>query len=460
MESPSERKRPKIVTTLIETFGFSPLLASIVALFLVGLAAAAVVWLWLSAPPRTLTILTGPPGSSFDRYAHFVEGGNPDAKTYDKILGDRGINLRVLPSGGSLDNLKRLAAGDGGADIAFVQGGLVGEKVPSHLVSLGSVAYQPLWIFYRSATPIQRLSELAGKRIGVGAKGSGTHALAMALLQMNGITGAPSVLVEEPAESASTALLEKRLDAIFLMGEAASLQTLRTLIRTESIQLYHFTQADAYVRRVSYLNKIVLPQGSIDVGTNLPPHDVALVGPAVELVARKGLNGAVIDVLLDAARQVHGRPGLLAKRGEFPAPVEREFPLSPDALRYYKSGLGFTYQIVPNFWLASLINRALVAIVPIILVLIPAVRVLPIAYKWSVQLRIYRCYRPLLRLEREARTAQTDAEVQELLGRLDEIEQDVNRLRVPASFAYQFYDLRGHVIFVRNRLKQRAGVGP
>jgi hypothetical protein len=101
----TEKKRPKIVTALIETFGFSPLFASIVAIFLLLLGGAALVWLWLSAPPRTLTILTGPAGSSFDRYAHRVEGARADAKTYDELLAPKGIELRVLPSGGSLDNL-------------------------------------------------------------------------------------------------------------------------------------------------------------------------------------------------------------------------------------------------------------------------------------------------------------------------------------------------------------------
>ena len=454
MQSTREKHRLPFVTALIETFGFSPWFASIVALFLLCLLAAAAVWLWLSAPPRTITVLTGPPGTSFDRYAHFVEGANPDNPTYEKELAGWGIQTRVLPSGGSLDNLRRLQAGE--ADIGFVQGGLVGDKVPEGLVSLGSVAYQPIWVFYRDTTKINRLAELAGKRVGVGAKGSGTNVLALALLQMNGITGAPTVFVEQAAEDAANDLLENKLDAVFLMGEAASVQTLRNLLRADGVDLFHFTQADAYVRRVpgGYLNKIILPQGSLDFAKNLPAQDVALIGPAVELIARKDLNSAVSDLVLAAAGHVHGRSGLLARRGEFPAPLEREFPISEDAKRYYKSGLGFTYRLVPNLYLASLINRILVAIVPIMLVLIPAVRLLPIAYKWSVQLRIYRCYRPLLRLEREAKGHLTDPEAQELLARLDEIEDDVNKLKVPASFAYQFYALRGHVAFVRSRLNE------
>lgn len=440
---PNHPRRPKLVTALIETFGFSPLLATLVAGFLCLLGAAAVLWVIVSAPPRTITILSGPPGSS----------AQSRAEDYQKALAQHGIVLKIVPTGGSLDNLKLLQAPGAGADLGFVQTGLTGGTPPAGLVSLGSVSYQPMWVFYRAKAPITRLAELRGKRIGVGTPGSGGHALARTLLEANGIAGQPTVLVENAADAASKDLLEGRLDAIFLMGDAAPVQTLRTLNAAPDVLVYSFTQAEAYVRKLPHLNKIVVPQGYFDFSRNLPAQDTTLVGPAVELVARKGLNSAISDLVLGVAQQVHGKPGLLAKRGEFPAPIERDFPLSDDALRYYKSGKGFTYKLVSSFWLASLINRILVAIVPVILIMIPAVRFMPLVYRWTVLLRIYRCYRPLLRLERDAATSLKAERAEELLRRLDEIEREVNALKVPASFACQFYDLRNHVIFVRNRLK-------
>jgi TRAP-type uncharacterized transport system substrate-binding protein len=400
------------------------------------------VWLWLSAPPRSITIAAGPEGSSFYRYA----------EQYKERLALRGVGVNIVATGGSADNLKRLNAPDSKIDLAFVQGGLVAEK-PPELLSLGTVSFQPVWVYYRGTTKISRLSELAGKRIGIGEPGSGTHTLATALLKENGITGEPSKLVESPAEGAAADLIANKLDAVFLMGEAAPLQTLRTLMRAPDIQMFNFVQAEAFTRRVRYLNRIVVPQGAFDLGANMPPQDVQLVGPGIELVVREGFNAAVTDMLLAQAREVHGRAGAMAKRGEFPAPLERDFTLSDDALRFYKTGLGFTYRVVDSFWVASLINRVLVAIVPIILLTVPAIRLLPIAYRWSVQLRIYRCYRPLLQLERELHMPITKEEAAELNEQLDEIETDVNALKVPASFAYQFYALRGHVAFVRSRLK-------
>jgi hypothetical protein len=354
MDIPKEARRSRMVAALSETFGLSSTVASVVALFIIVICLFAVVWFVRSAPPRTLTLSSGRPGSTFQRIA----------ESYQKILATHGVKLRILPSEGSQENLQRLESVGSGADIGFVQGGLAEGANLSDLVSLGSVAYEPLWVFYRSPTPISRLSELEGKRIALGALGSGTHALALKLLQANGISGEPTVLLDLDAEVAATGLLEGKMDAVFLMGDSAPVQTLRTLLRSPGVQMYNFTQADAYVRRFTYLNKMELPEGSIDFGKDLPGRTVVLIGPTVELVARKRLNSAMSDLLLEVAQEVHGKASLLQKQGEFPSPLEHEFKLSDDALRYYKSGKGLLYRTFGSFWLASLLNRMLVAFLP------------------------------------------------------------------------------------------------
>ncbi len=443
MDTPKKMTRPRMVTALVETFGLNPTMAFVVLLLLAVSGILAVYWFVESAPPRTLVLTSGPPYSTFQRFATL----------YGKRLASEGVQLKVLPSKGSLENLQRLESAQSGVDIGFVQGGLAEETDQSDLVSLGSVAYEPLWVFYRSPTQISRLSELAGRRIAVGAVGSGTHSLALTLLKINGIAGAPTTLLDLATVEAVAGLLDGKLDAIFLMGDSTSLRTVRTLVRTPNVRLFSFTQADAYVRRYAYLNRMELPEGSIDLGLDLPAQDVVLIGPTVELVARKGLHPALSDLLIGVAQEVHGRAGLLNKRGEFPAAIEHEFKISSDALRFYKSGKGLLVRAVGSFWLASLLNRILVVFVPILLVLIPTLRFLPVVYRWRIQLRIYRCYRPLLLLERDASGPLTREQGQDLLRRLDEIEEAVNHLRVPASFADQFYGLRGHIAFVRQRLK-------
>lgn len=444
-----DKKRLPVVTALVETFGFSPGLATLVALFLALICLLAVAWVIRSAPPSTVVITSGPEGSSFHRWA----------TSYQKALAEHGVTLEIRLSDGSLDNLRRLKSSDSPADLGFIAGGLADPAELKGLVSLGSIAYQPLWVFYRSPTPITRLSELAGKRIAIGPVGSGTRALALLLLQANGITGAPTTFVDVEASAASTALTDNKVDAVFLMGDSASTQTMRSLMRASDIQLYNFTQADAYVRRNAFLNKIVLPEGSIDFAKNLPAHDTFVVGPTVELVARKGFNSSLSDLLLDVAKEVHGRSSLLQRRGEFPAALEHDIPLSDDAMRYYKSGRGFFYRVIDSFWVASLLNRVAVAIVPLLLVLVPAIRFFPLAYRMRIQLRLYRWYRPLLRLERETFAPLDREQIPPLLARLNDIESGVNQLKVPASFASQFYWLRTHIAFVRDRLASAAKHG-
>jgi TRAP transporter TAXI family solute receptor len=434
-----------IVSGLSENFGLSRTMATLVAIFIIALCALAVVWFVRSAPPRTITISAGKPGSTYQRFA----------EQYKKILATQhGVDLQIVVSEGSMQNLHRLRSSQSSTDIGFVQGGLTEGKNVDNLVSLGSIAYQPLFIFYRSSTPFNRLSELAGKQIAVGAKGSGTRLLALALLKANGITGPPTALLNLDADEAAAALLAGKLDAIFLMGESASLQTLKTLLHSPDVQLYSFTQADAYVRRreFTYLNKLVLPEGSIDLGTDLPAHDVVLIGPTVELVARKDLNPAMSDLLIGVAQEVHKPANVFQKQGEFPAPLEHEFTISDDALRYYKSGKTFTYKYVGSFWLASLINRIAVYFLPLVLVLVPALRFFPNAYKFRIRLRFYHFYRRLIRLEREAMGTLTDEQRQDLLRRLDELVEAVNKLKVPASLADQFYALRGYIKFVHGQL--------
>jgi hypothetical protein len=219
--------------------------------------------------------------------------------------------------------------------------------------------------------------------------------------------------------------------------------------------LVNFDQADAYVRRFAYLSKLTLPKGAIDLGKDVPRRDISLIGPTAELIARDDLHPVLSDLLIEAARQVHGGPGLFRRAGEFPAPIEHEFPISDDAERYYKSGKGFLYRHLP-FWLASLTDRMLVLVVPVAALMIPGLRIVPALYRWRVRSRIYRWYGALIALERDILGDPTPDQKQELLDRLDSIERGVNQVKIPLPFADQMYGLRQHIGFVRDRLSGRS----
>lgn len=420
-----------------------------------ALALAAATWAVLHfvrpAPPTVITISTGPEGSSFQR----------SAERYAKAFEKHGVTLQIRPSNGSLENLQRLADPAGDVDLGFVQ---VGVKLPDpapdesrrELASLGTISRQPLYILVRGAAPPTRLSALAGKRLRVGPEGSGTRVLALALLKANGIEpGGTTALLDLDDELIGSALEKGELDAAFLMGDSASPRVIRGLIKRPGVHVLQLSQLEAYLRKFQDLDRITIPMGAYDFAQNLPATDLGLVASAVELVARADLHPAISDLLIETMRETHGRPMLLQKAGEFPAPREYDLPLSADAKRYYESGKRWLYRMLP-FWAASLADRFLMVLVPLVILLVPVLRLVPAIYTWRIRQRVLRIYGALLELEREV-LGHAVEERAELLGRLDAIEQRADALKLPVAFADQFYVLREHVALVRRRLTSLAG---
>src|SRR5579859_2977922 len=171
MEQNRKTALARIVTPLMETFGLSYLGAVVAALLIALVLAFGVYWVVHATPPKTLIITAGTPGSSFET----------NAFKYREILARSGINLKILPSQGSLENLQRLQNPSVQVDVGFVQGGISNSSGGVKLVSLGSVSYQPLIVFHRGTQPLTMLSELSGKRIAIGPPGSGTRTLALTL---------------------------------------------------------------------------------------------------------------------------------------------------------------------------------------------------------------------------------------------------------------------------------------
>ena len=429
----------KVQAMVKEVLGLSRA-AALVAAVLIG---AIVLFIYL-APPTNIIMSSGPKGSMFER----------NAGRYAAILARSGVTMKIVPSEGSGDNLKRLLDPKFRVDVAFVQGGVAKDMKVDKLMSLGSVFYEPLFVFYRGGTD-DALAQLKGKRLAVGEEGSGTHILSLALLKFNGIEpGGPTKLLNPDSDEAAQSIIDGKVDAVFLMGDSVSTDMLRKLLRAPGVKLMSFAQADGYVRRINYLNKLTLPRGIIDFGNNIPPNDVNLVGPTVEIIARQDLHPALSDLLVEAAIEVHSKSGFFQKRGEFPSPVEHEYRISEDASRFYKSGKGFLYRYLP-YSLASLVSRILLVLVPTIIVLLPGLRLIPAVYRWRIKSRITKWYKALMVIEEDLMAHMEPERRAELLERIDKIEDAVNRMKMPASYADLFYGLRGHISFVRARLNAK-----
>jgi hypothetical protein len=215
------------------------------------------------------------------------------------------------------------------------------------------------------------------------------------------------------------------------------------------------SQVEAYLRKFQDLDRVVIPMGAYDLAHNVPATDLDLVASSVELVARADLHPAISDLLIETMREVHGRPFLLQRAGEFPVAREHDLPLSADAKRYYESGKRWLYRMLP-FWAASLADRFLMVLVPLVLLLVPVFRLVPQVYAWRVRARLYRIYGSLLELERDVLDHAAEHQAG-LLDRLDAIERRADALKLPVAFADQFYVLREHIGFVRRRLTTLAG---
>ncbi|MBS1198787.1 MAG: hypothetical protein H6R18_2572, partial [Proteobacteria bacterium] len=282
-----ERRYGRLQLLFWETFGFGTAATLCTVVFTMAVVLIAGYWFFHSAPPNTITITSGDEGSVFNR----------NAKRYAKILERDGVTLKILPSKGSLENLKRLGDPKFEVDVGFVQAGVAKDQNTENLVSLGSIAYEPLYLFCHADKEYRLLSQFEGKRLAIGEQGTGTNVLALALLALNGIKpGGSTGLLEMDDKDAEKALTEGKIDAAFMMGDSAASRTMRELLKQPGITAFHFSQADAYARRIRYLNKLVLLEGSIDFGKNIPSHNINLLSPTVELIARADLHPALSDL--------------------------------------------------------------------------------------------------------------------------------------------------------------------
>jgi TRAP-type uncharacterized transport system substrate-binding protein len=395
--------------------------------------------------PTRIRMLSGPEGSSYQK----------NAEKYKKAIERFGVKVDIIPTHGALDNLRQLANPKAKVDVGFVQGGLTDDIDISHLMSLGSLFAQPLMVYYRHSEPVEKLFQLKGKRLAIGPEGSGARMLTLKLLKANGMEGPPTVLLDLTGEEAANELIAGKIDAAFLMGDSVTTEIMKKLRAIDDIEIANFSQADGYLRKFRFLSKLTLPEGAYDLGKNEPPRTLTLVGPTVEMVARKDLHPALSDLLIGAAKEIHGGPGLYRNAGEYPAPLARDFPISPDAERYYKSGGHFLYQKLP-FWLANLIDRLIVVFLPLLVIVFPATKILPTVYRWWMRSRIYKWYGALMAIERQVLANPNVDEQLKLIQRIDVIEKAVNDMKTPVSFADQLYVLRDHVRAVRNQLLARV----
>jgi TRAP-type uncharacterized transport system substrate-binding protein len=418
----------------------------VLTLSTIGLALLAVaLWYGLALvvppPQRELVMATGVESGAYHAFG----------RLYQQTLEAQGIRVRLRTTAGASENLALIRDPNSGVNVALVQGGIADAETAKGVLSLGRMFYEPLWVFYKGDATFDQLGQLKGHRIAIGAEGSGTRTLNVSLLRAAGIDATNATLLPLTGDKAVDALYSGDADVIMLIFSPQA-PALQKLLHDPAVKLMSMSQADALVSIYPYLNHIVLPEGVIDLGQNIPPRPFDLIAPAAALIATEDMHSALVTQLAEAASQIHSKPSLLTKAGEFPKAIDPEFQMSADALRFYKNGPPFLQRYVP-FWIANLLERLLVLLIPLATLAIPLMRGIPALMKWQVQSKLAYWYRRLERLELSV--SAKSATVAEQAQELSLISDMVARLKVPRAYAEQLFNLKNHVDLVRARLATR-----
>lgn len=383
-------------------------------------------------PGRDLAIATGPPGSAYVQVA----------ERYREILARHGVRLRLVPTNGAVENLARLNDPRAGVGAGFVQAGTTSERESPDLLSLGTVFYEPLWVFCSCRNFAELLRDHPEARVSIGPVGSATRPLALQLLKLVGADTKRLQLLDYRPDEAARRLIGGELDVAILLAAWESPNVQQLLLAP--VELIGFRRADAYVARDPNLSKLILPEGVADLSANRPPADVPLVAAKASLVVRKDLHPALQYLLLHTAIEVHERPGIFQRAGEFPAPEIIDLPLSSEARHLYKSGPSILQRTLP-FWLAELVQRLLIIVLPVAGILYPLWSLLPRLYRWQMQRRVFRFYGELRLLETDLSRCDDLDERARVAGRIADLERRVFELRMPRSFSEMTLNLRRHI---------------
>lgn len=324
-----------------------------------------------AGPPSQVTFAAGSRTGAYYKFA----------LQYKERLAANGLEVVVLETGGSLENLRLLR--EGKADIAFIQSGLSPDG--SQLQSLGSVFPEPLWLFTRGEEPLTRMNQLLGKSVAIGTTDSGTREVALSILD-DAKMREKLRTVSVGGEEAKQQLLNGELDAAFFVG-AQSVQAVKELAVDPSVQLADFDRVQAYARYHSSLFPVTLYAGMLDLPQDLPPKDVHLLSTACSLVVSEDFHYALVTLFLQTANSIHRAPGPFQTYGEYPSPKNVTLPLMPEAEQFYESGPSFFFRYLPFFWAATF-DRLIILLLPLVTLLFPLFRVAPPLYGWILRRKL------------------------------------------------------------------------
>lgn len=391
------------------------------------------------APKKELTIVTGSKNSNYYK----------TALKYQKLLAKQNVQLNVIETSGSVENLDLINAGK--ADIGFVQAGIIDSNDKHEVESLASVYYEPLWIFYKNqGYTIEYIVELINKKVSIGNNGSGTQYLAIQMLIDNGITTENTELLSLSSEESKEKLLSGEIDAMFLVSSPKS-QTVAQLLSDPSVELLNLKRVKAYNQKYKFLRSVTLYEGTINLYTNLPSEDKNLLSTTANLVCAKGINDELIRIFLKQIKIVHNKQAIFEEANQFPSLSHLDTAINSEAKNYLTNGDSWLEGIFP-YWIASQIDRLKILLIPLLTLLFPLFKgVLPL-YAWSIRSKIYKWYKRLDKLEDTTKLGKE--EIQENIKELSDLRVELQeQTKVPLSYKGEYYNLLLHIDLVSKELQ-------
>jgi len=409
----------------------------------------AVVWVSLFTmdpfPPRRITIATGQPDGTYDALG----------REYQRRLRREGLIVQLRRTAGSVDNLELLQRGE--VDVAFVQGGIYQPDADpeQRLRGMAAIYREPLWVFYRGKPIGDGLATLAGRRISIGAPGSGTEVVVRALFEALGLSTTGANVMRLTSAEARRALEEERLDAAFFVASSADVNVVALLHRPD-VQLLGFTRDVAFARNFRYLTPVRLDQGLLDLKADLPREDVTLMAPAALLVCRESLHPRVVEQVLTIARDVHGAGSLIDPPERFPTREGVDIPLHEAADSFLTRGESLLSRVLP-YWALRWFLQLRLILLPLVAVWVPLFGVLPILLNWRGNRVLEQLYAALRDAEAEVATAKGEAALRDVIDRIQALRARIEALaqRLPLKHQRDLYHCRLHVSLVLAEARER-----
>ncbi len=390
-------------------------------------------------PPKTLTIATGQEHSTADVVGH----------QYREFFQKHGVHLQLVPSKGAEENLSLLL--EGKVDAAFAQGGLDLPEGARHLQSLGSVAYQPLWLFhYQSENADPDLNRfLAGKRTSINIQGSSTRAMLEPVLKAHGVDLNASNLLAMSTHDSVAAFKDHKIDALFLVGAMAS-QNVQEVAQYPGVHIYNFGLATAYAKRFKYLDPVILSAGVFNLHPVVPNHDVQMIATTLDILTTDKMHPALQLLFMEATDDFERKRVNYFAPGKFPTYMDTRIPESDVARRFFKEGSPLLWGYAP-YWVASLLDEVWFYLLAIGAVIVPLVGFVPSYRRNHAVLSMEQCYDELRAIEIEIIRAQDAAQAinPDLLEQIDFLGDRARELWVPTGNRTAYYDLRAAINIVR-----------